>query len=105
LDEILGGDLPRNRTYLIQGDPGVGKTTLALQLEGLRRGERGLYITLSETKEELETVASSHGWNLDKVHLYELSAIEDQLFRETDNTFFILRRWNSTGRRKPCWMK
>jgi circadian clock protein KaiC len=90
LDDILCGGLPRNRTYLIQGDPGVGKTTLAMQflLEGIRRGERGLYITLSETKEELQAVADSHGWSLDKIHLFELSAIEDHLLRDTDNTFF-----------------
>ena len=54
LDDILGGGFPRNRLYLVQGDPGVGKTTLALQylLEGERHQERKLCITLSETKEE-----------------------------------------------------
>ena len=90
LDEILGGGLPRNRVYLIQGDPGVGKTTLALKflLEGARLGEVGLYITLSETKEELEMVADSHGWDLTKIKLFELSSVEDRLRRETDSTFF-----------------
>jgi circadian clock protein KaiC len=90
LDGILGGGLPRNRLYLIQGDPGVGKTTLALQflLQGERLGETGLYITLSETKEELEGVAESHGWNLDTIHLFELSAMEEQLQGETESTFF-----------------
>ena len=59
LDAILAGGLPREGFYLIQGDPGSGKTTLALQflLEGLRRGEKVFYITLSETKEELLKVA------------------------------------------------
>src|ERR1700761_3079059 len=90
LDDILGGGLPRNRVYLIQGDPGAGKTTLALQflLEGVKQGETGLYITLSETREELEVVADSHGLSLDKISLFELSAIEEQLNRETESTFF-----------------
>ncbi|MGO8766394.1 MAG: ATPase domain-containing protein, partial [Limisphaerales bacterium] len=82
--------MPRNRVYLIQGDPGVGKTTLALQflLEGLRLGEPGLYITLSETKEELAMVAESHGWDLDKIDLFELSSMEESLKGETESTFF-----------------
>lgn len=90
LDEILGGGLPRNRVYLVKGDPGVGKTTLALQflLEGVRLGEPGLYITLSETKEELGMVADSHGWDLGKIHLFELSAVEEKLKGETESTFF-----------------
>src|SRR5262245_62555242 len=81
LDDILAGGLPTNRFYLIQGDPGSGKTTLALQflLEGIRRGEKALYITLSETKQELLAVARSHGWSLDGIQLVELSAIETLL--------------------------
>ncbi len=90
LDDITGGGLPENRLYLIQGPPGVGKTTLALQFlqEGTKRGEKGLYITLSETKEELEGVAISHDWNLDKISFFELSAVEAQLKDSTSNTFF-----------------
>ncbi|HEY1172205.1 MAG TPA: ATPase domain-containing protein [Verrucomicrobiae bacterium] len=90
LDNILGGGLPRNRVYLVQGDPGVGKTTLAMQflIAGAEMGETGLYITLSETKEELELVASSHGWKLTKIRLFELSAIEEKLKGETETTFF-----------------
>ncbi len=78
LDEILGGGFPRDRLYLIEGDPGTGKTTLALQflLEGVRRGEAGLYITLSETNEELRAVARSHGWSLDGLALHELATSE-----------------------------
>jgi circadian clock protein KaiC len=74
LDEILGGGLPRERIYLVQGDPGVGKTTLALQflLAGAEAGETCLYLTLSETEEELRGVAESHGWSLDKLSLFEL---------------------------------
>jgi circadian clock protein KaiC len=89
VDDILGGGLPPNRLYLIQGDPGTGKTTLALQylLEGRRAGESVLYITLSETEEELRAVADSHGWDLDGVHLYELTAAEQN--KTTDaNTLF-----------------
>jgi circadian clock protein KaiC len=74
LDEILGGGLPINRLYLLDGSPGTGKTTLALQflLAGAGRGERGLYVTLSESREELEEVAGSHGWSLDAVDVFEL---------------------------------
>jgi len=81
LDDVLGGGFPRNRTYLVQGDPGTGKTTLALQflLEGVAQGERGVYVTLSETRTELEDVARSHGWSLEGVELYELSAAQQLL--------------------------
>jgi circadian clock protein KaiC len=90
LDEILDGGLPRNRFYLIEGEPGSGKTTLALQflLEGKRLGERTLYITLSETKEELDAVASSHGWSLDGIDLVDLSAVQDILASDSANTVF-----------------
>src|ERR687893_653887 len=62
LDAILGGGLPTNHLYLIDGEPGAGKTTLALQflLEGVRDGEKGLYVTLSESASELQGVADSH---------------------------------------------
>jgi len=90
LDEILGGGLPRECFYLIQGDPGSGKTTLALQflLEGLRRGEKPFYVTLSETKQELLGVARSHGWSLEGIPLLELSAIEALLRPEAQTTVF-----------------
>ena len=66
LDDILAGGLTPHRLYLVEGVPGSGKTTLALQflIEGVRRGERVLYITLSETEAELRSVAASHGWDL-----------------------------------------
>ena len=75
LDSILGGGLPRYRIYLVEGDPGAGKTTLAMQflLEGVRQGEPVLYITLSETENEIRMIADSHGWSLDGVSLFELS--------------------------------
>jgi len=90
LDDILAGGLPREGFYLVQGDPGSGKTTLALQflLEGLRRGEKAFYITLSETKRELLQVAHSHGWSLDRIALLDLSAVESLLRPEAQTTVF-----------------
>jgi len=75
LDEILGGGLTRNRVYLLEGTPGTGKTTFALRflMAGASRGERGLYITLSETAEELQAVVESHGWSLDGIDVFELA--------------------------------
>lgn len=74
LDNILGGGLTADRSYLLEGTPGSGKTTIALQflLEGARRGESGLYITLSETASELREVARSHHWDLAGIELFEL---------------------------------
>ncbi len=76
LDQLLGGGLPADRIYLVEGDPGTGKTTLALQflLAGRARGEACLYVTLSETGDELQEVAASHGLALDGIHLFQLSA-------------------------------
>jgi circadian clock protein KaiC len=90
LDNILSGGLPRECFYLIQGDPGSGKTTLALQFlrEGLRNGEKVFYITLSETREELLKVARSHGWSLEEIPLLELSAIEMLLQPGMQTTVF-----------------
>lgn len=81
LDDILNGGLPRHRVYLIEGKPGTGKTTLAMQflLEGRKQGETGLYITLSETQEELEASAASHGWSLEGIEIYELAPPETLL--------------------------
>jgi len=89
-DDLLGGGLPRDRLYLTVGTPGVGKTTFGLQflLEGRRRDERALYVTLSETSEELRDVAVSHGWTLDKIELLELSALDQSLANEGQNTLF-----------------
>jgi len=90
LDNVLNGGFPANRLYLVEGDPGTGKTTLALQflLEGVRRGEPVLYVTLSETKEELTAVARSHGWSLEGVGLHELVPAADSLKAETQYTIF-----------------
>ncbi len=76
LDDILRGGLTPSRLYLIEGNPGSGKTTLSLQflLDGVRLGERTLSVTLSETKRELESVARSHGWSLDGIDIHEMEA-------------------------------
>src|SRR5678809_288830 len=90
LDDIMAGGLPRGCFYLIQGDPGSGKTTVALQflLEGVRRGESVFYVTLSETREELLKVTRSHGWSLEAIPLLELSSIEQLLRPESQTTVF-----------------
>lgn len=87
LDDVLGGGLTANRVYLIEGDPGSGKTTLALEclMEGVRLGEPVLYVTLSETRVELEAVAEAHGWSLDGISIVELIANEGEL--EPDNQY------------------
>jgi circadian clock protein KaiC len=78
LDNILGGGLDPNRIYLYEGRPGSGKTTLALQflLQGARKGERTLYVALSETRDELILVAKRHGWTLANVDIFELVPAE-----------------------------
>lgn len=90
LDSILRGGLPKNRLYVIEGSPGSGKTTLALQFlrEGVSKGETVLYVTLSETAEELYEVAQSHGWSLDGVHLLELNALAERIREDTDYTVY-----------------
>ena len=90
LDDILGGGLPCGCLYLIEGNPGVGKTTVAMQflLEGKRAGERCLYMTLSESKQELETVAASHGWDLAGISIIELSAVERAIGGKGPTTLF-----------------
>jgi circadian clock protein KaiC len=88
LDDILRGGLDRDRMYLYEGRPGTGKTTIALQflLEGVRNGEKVLYITLSETEQELRLVASRHGWSLDGVTIFELVPPETTLDPERELT-------------------
>ena len=90
LDDILGGGFPINRMYLVEGDPGAGKTTMALQflLAGARIGEPGVYATLSETDEELRDVAASHGWSLDDITVCELQTAEESLKADSQYTLF-----------------
>ena len=82
LDDILKGGLISHRLYLIDGHPGSGKTTLSLQflLAGAARGEKCLYVTLSETRQELEAGARSHGWSLDGIEIIEVLPEEDSEF-------------------------
>jgi circadian clock protein KaiC len=90
LDDILGGGLTRSRLYLVEGIPGAGKTTLAFQflLEGVRRGEPVLYVSLSETEEETRAVAASHGWSLADVVVRELAPSQDSLKPDEQYTMF-----------------
>lgn len=90
LDDILGGGLDPNRLYLYEGRPGTGKTTIALQflLEGVRRGERVLYVTLSETAQELRLVAKRHGWAIEGIDIFELVPAETTLDPEQELTVF-----------------
>lgn len=89
MDKILNGGLPSNHLYLLDGSPGTGKTTLALQflMEGVAKGEKGLYITLSESKDELVGVAASHGWTLDGIEVFELAAQGVQATEENYTIF------------------
>lgn len=84
LDQLLGGGFPTRRLHLIEGTPGTGKTTLALQflLAAKSRGERTLYVTLSETTEELAAVAQSHGWSLDGMETHQLARVPDRAAEE-----------------------
>ncbi|HYO23703.1 MAG TPA: ATPase domain-containing protein [Lacipirellulaceae bacterium] len=90
LDDILRGGLPADCVYMLSGTPGAGKTTLALQflLEGARAGESCLYVTLSETRSEIEKVARSHGWDLSGITICELIPSEGNLSTDSQLTVF-----------------
>jgi circadian clock protein KaiC len=90
LDDVLNGGLTSDRLYLVEGEPGTGKTTLALQFlnEGRRRGESTLYITLAETAVELSSVAQSHGWSMDGIHIEEIVPDEKALDPDQQYTIF-----------------
>lgn len=81
LDDITSGGLARGRLYLLEGSPGTGKTTIAMQflMEGAAKGESALYITLSETEDELRASATSHNWSLEGVDVFELVPPESLL--------------------------
>ncbi len=90
LDDILSGGLTPHRLYLVEGVPGSGKTTLALQflLEGAARNEPTLYVTLSESAAELQAVAASHGWSLESINIRELTPSEEALRPDDQYTMF-----------------
>ncbi|MEZ2409188.1 ATPase domain-containing protein [Bosea sp. RCC_152_1] len=89
LDDILRGGLPASNLYILQGEPGSGKTTAALQFlkAGAAAGERCIYVSLSQTRAELEAIAASHGWTLDGIRVEELSA-SDAVNGAADQTIF-----------------
>ena len=76
LDEILGGGFVKGRLHLVEGRPGTGKTTLGMQfvLAGRDQNEKVLYVSMSETRDELQAVAGAHGWSLEGVEMCELVA-------------------------------
>jgi circadian clock protein KaiC len=90
LDEVLNGGLPNGHLFVLEGEPGTGKTTMGLQylLEGAKRGEIAMYITLSESKEELEGVAHSHNWSLADLALFEFTPKENSLRPEDQYSAF-----------------
>lgn len=90
LDEVLHGGLEAGRVYLVEGDPGAGKTTLALRflLEGARQGEPVLHLTMSETMNELEATFLSHGWPMEGLNIVELNVSEAENVAEEQYTMF-----------------
>src|SRR5688572_29282237 len=90
LDHILRGGLPRDRVYLLEGDPGTGKTTAALQflMEGVRNNESCVYVTMSENADELRAVAGSHGWKLDGIDIFELTPADVRVGQDEQYTIF-----------------
>jgi len=89
-DDILSGGLPAGQMYLIEGTPGTGKTTLAMQFirAAILKGESALYITLSESKRELEATALSHGWSADQLSIAEFVPDEASISPEQQYTVF-----------------
>ncbi len=90
LDDILGGGLTKNRVYLLQGNPGAGKTTLSLKflMDGAKNGEKTLYLTLSESKNELQAVARSHHWSLEGIEIFEILTLQRELEPDNQYTMF-----------------
>src|SRR5215207_5248760 len=115
LDDILAGGLARGRVYLLEGSPGTGKTTIAMEflLQGASKGERGLYVTLSESNQELRDSAASHGWSLEGlIDLFELVPPESLLDAEQQQSLLYSSDlelgettklvFNAVERSRPC---
>jgi len=90
LDDVLHGGFPRGHFFLVEGEPGTGKTTIGLQflMDGASKGEKTLYVTLSESQQEIEKVARSHGWSLKGVTIFEYTPSEDSLRSEDQYSAF-----------------
>jgi circadian clock protein KaiC len=114
LDQILDGGLARNRLYLLEGTPGAGKTTIALQylLQGARQGETGVYVSLAETEQELRDGARSHGWEIPpEIEIFELVPPDSMLDPDKQQSLLyssdlelgeaIQRVFDVIGRLKP----
>ncbi|MBB4658692.1 ATPase domain-containing protein [Parvularcula dongshanensis] len=85
LDNVLNGGFPGRYSYLLHGEPGTGKTTFALQflLEGVKNGESVVFVSLSQTRHELEMIADSHGWDISKIHVVEMKTGEPETEEQT----------------------
>ncbi len=90
LDDVLNGGYPKGHFYLLEGNPGAGKTTLALQfiIEGIQNGEKVLYVTLSESKRDLLAVARGHGFPTENLEIFELMPGDDEFKPEGQYTVF-----------------
>src|SRR5688572_6441769 len=90
LDELLHGGLPAHETYLLHGGPGTGKTTIALHflIEGVRAGERDLYLTLAQGERALRRIADAHGWSLEGVEVHEANATQAAAGALAEQTVF-----------------
>ncbi len=107
LDDMLRGGFVRFGCYLVQGDPGSGKTTLALQfaLERIRAGEKCLYFSLTESRADLESTCASHGWSLDGIDICDLTRSGADLEIESRGPYFTPQTPSSSISRSASSMR